>query len=109
MAALIPIGIAANDFDTVLAGYLVDCYGERANSAFASVTWMRAGLSVAVSLGTDGLWRALGGNGAASVVAGLGVVVAVAAGLLWWFGARFRRKSRFARGVDVGVGEGGED
>lgn len=101
MAALIPIGIASNDFDAVIAGYLVDCYGDYANSAFAAVTWTRAIVSIIFSLVTDPMYRALGNNVASTICAAGAVVVCGGAIGLWKYGSKFRERSAFARQGDT--------
>lgn len=100
MAALIPIGIAANDFDSVIAGYLVDCYSDYANSAFAAVTWTRAVISIIFSLVTDPMYRGLDNNVASTLVATGAIVVCGGAVGLWKYGNRFRERSAFARQSD---------
>lgn len=106
MAALIPIGIAANDFDTVIASYIVDVYGSYSASAFASVTWTRAVMSVVFSLVTEELFGELGNNGAASLCAAGAVVVCVGVGALVRYGESFRERSTFAARFG-GEGDGG--
>lgn len=96
MAALVPVGLAANDFDSVIAGYLVDVYGSYAASAFASVTWARATASLVFTLATDAMFRGLDANVASSVLGGGALFVCVGAIGLWCLGPWLRRRSKFA-------------
>jgi uncharacterized membrane protein len=107
--ALIPLGYATNEFDTVLAGYLADSYTAYVASAFTSLAFLRAFLSAAFPLFTEQLFGGLGNNFAGSILAGIATLFCIVPVLLVKYGKELRGRSRFAResmGGGSGEGEG---
>jgi hypothetical protein len=93
--ALVPLGYATNEFDTVLGGYLADSYPNYAASAFTSLALLRSLLSAASPLFTDQLFIGLGNNLAGSVLAGLATLFCVVPIIFIKYGEILRMKSRF--------------
>lgn len=93
--ALVPLGYATNEFDTVLGGYLADSYPNYAASAFTSLSLLRALLSAAFPLFTDQLFIGLGNNLAGSVLAGLATLFCAVPVIFVKYGETLRMKSRF--------------
>ncbi|KAH0030845.1 MFS general substrate transporter, partial [Aureobasidium melanogenum] len=96
MPALIVVGFAASEFDYVLSGYLTDTYGSWAASANATLAIMRALLSGALPLFGTAMFKNVGNNGAASILAGIATAYCFVAFCFWKFGKRIRGHSRFA-------------
>jgi hypothetical protein len=96
MPALIVVGFAASEFDYVLSGYLTDTYGSWAASANAPLAIMRALLSGALPLFGTAMFRNIGNNGAASILAGIATAYCLVAFCFWKFGKRIREHSKFA-------------
>ncbi|KAG9512721.1 MFS general substrate transporter, partial [Aureobasidium melanogenum] len=96
MPALIVVGFAASEFDYVLSGYLTDTYGSWAASANAPLAIMRALLSGALPLFGTAMFKNIGNNGAASILAGIATAYCLVAFCFWKFGKRIREHSKFA-------------
>ncbi|PYI00267.1 MFS multidrug transporter [Aspergillus sclerotiicarbonarius CBS 121057] len=96
-AALILIGYAVNEFDSVLAGYLADSYRGYAASGFAAVALLRSSMSAAFPLFATQLFDGLGANVAASVLAAFATLFCVIPPLFGKYGQGIRARSRFAK------------
>ncbi|KAG9800884.1 MFS general substrate transporter, partial [Aureobasidium melanogenum] len=96
MSALLVVGFAASEFDYVLSGYLTDTYGSWAASANAPLAIMRALLSGALPLFGTAMFKNVGNNGAASILAGIATAYCLVAFCFWKFGKRIREHSKFA-------------
>lgn len=96
-AALILIGYAVNEFDSVLAGYLADSYLGYAASGFAAVQLLRSSMSAAFPLFATEMFDALGANVASSILAALATVFCIIPPLFSRHGRRIRGVSKFAK------------
>lgn len=96
MSALIVVGFAASEFDYVLSGYLTDTYGSWAASANAPLQIMRALLSGVLPLFGTAMFKNVGNNGAASILAGIATAYCLVALCFWKYGKRIREHSKFA-------------
>jgi MFS family permease len=96
-AALILIGYAVNEFDSVLAGYLADSYLGYAASGFAAVQLLRSSMSAAFPLFATDMYDALGANVASSILAALATVFCILPPLFSRYGRRIRGLSKFAK------------
>lgn len=94
---LVLIGCALNEFDAVLAGYLADSYLSYAASGFAALSLIRSILSATFPLFAPYMFKGLGANVAASILAAVATVFCVIPPLLTKYGHRIRARSRFAR------------
>lgn len=97
MIGLVPIGLAANDFDTVLADYLVASYGTYAASAFAALAWVRSLVSAAFTLFTNIMYEDLGNNYATTILAAVATIFCISPFLLLRYGKKLRERSPFAK------------
>lgn len=96
-AALVLIGYAVNEFDSVLAGYLADSYQGYAASGFAAVAVLRSSMSAAFPLFATQLFDGLGANVATSILATSATLFCVLPPLFTKHGRRFRARSAFAK------------
>ncbi|KAL5333296.1 major facilitator superfamily domain-containing protein [Aspergillus crustosus] len=96
-SALILVGYAVNEIDAVLAGYLADSYLSYAASGFAALAFLRAILSAIFPLFAPQMFKALGANVAASVLAAVATMFCVVPPVFSRFGPELRRHSQFAR------------
>lgn len=96
MIGLVPIGLAANDFDTVLADYIVTTYGSYAASACAAISWATALLSAIFTVLTPVLYAKLGNNFATTVFAIVASIFCISPFVLLKYGERLRMNSPFA-------------
>lgn len=101
MSALVIVGFAASEFDYVLSGYLTDSYGSWAASANAPLAIMRAVLSGVMPLFGTAMFKNVGNNGAASILAGIATAYCFVAFGFWKFGRRIRERSKFALHEDM--------
>ncbi|GME39699.1 mfs multidrug transporter [Neofusicoccum parvum] len=69
LAALAPVGLAVNDVDAALAGYVADAYAGYAASAFAALSLLRALAAAAFPLFAGAAFERLGANVAGSALA----------------------------------------
>lgn len=97
MLGLVLVGTAANDFDTVLAGYLTDSYMSYAASGFAALAFTRSIVSAGFSLFSRPMFSNLGSNVAVSILAAIATVFCLSPVLLLGYGPQLRAKSPFAR------------
>lgn len=105
VVALIPIGYALNELDTILGGYLVDSYTIYAASAWASSALARTLLCATFPLFAQQMFTNLSSNVAASVLAAISTIFCVAPPLFKRYGLHIRLKSKFAReSVKIGSG-----
>ncbi|OJK04924.1 hypothetical protein ASPACDRAFT_19974 [Aspergillus aculeatus ATCC 16872] len=95
--ALVMIGFALNEFDTVLYGYLSDSYLSYAASGTAAVQFLRAMASGAFPLFTRQMFDGMGANVAVSVLAALATGFCAVPVLFMCYGERIRARSQFAR------------
>ena len=95
--ALVFIGYALNEFDTVLAGYLADSYLSYAASGFATMALLRACSSATFPLFASQMFIGLGANIAVSVLAALATVFCVVPWLFIKYGEQIRARSKFAK------------
>lgn len=96
MIGLVPIGLAANDFDTILADYIVASYGTYSASAYAAMTWFRSIMSAAATVFVTPMYQTLGNNIATSIFAAAATVFCVCPFVLGIWGRRLRERSKFA-------------
>ncbi|KAG5916318.1 hypothetical protein E4U53_004334 [Claviceps sorghi] len=95
--ALVFVGYAVNEFDTVLTGYLADSYLSYAASGFAALSVLRSLLSAVFPMVAPTLIARLGANGACLVLAVLATLFCAVPPLFAVFGKRIRMRSQFAR------------
>ncbi|KAK5101764.1 hypothetical protein LTS08_004223 [Lithohypha guttulata] len=95
--SLVLIGVAANDFDTVLCGYLSDAYTIYASSAFAAVAACRALVAAGFALWTYPMYTNLDPNIATSILAVISTIFAVTPWIFLKYGRQLRERSEFAR------------
>lgn len=78
--------------------YLVDCYQHQAASALAAKTFIRSFWGAAVVLFTDHMYARLGDQWASSLLAFLALACCAIPFLFWTYGARIRKRSKYAFG-----------
>ncbi|OJD36400.1 mfs multidrug transporter [Diplodia corticola] len=96
MAALVPVGFAINDLDSVLCGYMADVYSMYAASAFSALSLLRALCAAAFPLFAEPMFERMGANAAASVLAAIATVFCVSPWVLLRYGPALRQRSAFA-------------
>lgn len=79
--------------------YLTDVYADYAASVIAANTIARSAGSSAAPLFTNQMFGALGIGGGGSLIAGVGMLLAVIPFLFYWYGDRIRQKSKYALAV----------
>ncbi|QDS69421.1 hypothetical protein FKW77_005226 [Venturia effusa] len=97
IAALVPLGFAFNEFDYVLVGYLCDTYTTDAGSANAPMGFIRATLIAVYPLFGPAIFKGLGNNFAASILAAVATLYCLIAFGFWKYGAKLRKRSLWAR------------
>ncbi|KAL9101641.1 MAG: hypothetical protein Q9163_003116 [Psora crenata] len=97
VVALIPVGYALNEMDTILGGYLVDSYTIYAASAWASSALARTLLCATFPLFAQQMFTNLTSNVAASVLAAIATLFCIAPPLFKRYGLQIRLKNKFAR------------
>lgn len=97
MLALIPVGFATNDLDTVLCGYMADTYTIYAASAFSALAFLRSLLAAGFPLFAETMFTKLGSNVAASILAAVATMFCISPIILLKYGKKMREKSTFAR------------
>ncbi|KAG6016575.1 hypothetical protein E4U43_003512 [Claviceps pusilla] len=95
--ALVFVGYAVNEFDTVLAGYLADSYLSYAASGFAALSVLRSLMSAVFPMMATTLFDGLGANGACLTLAVLATLFCAVPPLFTVFGKRIRMRSEFAK------------
>ncbi|KGO43776.1 Major facilitator superfamily domain, general substrate transporter [Penicillium expansum] len=95
--ALVLIGYALNEFDSVLAGYLADSYPSYAASGFAALSLIRSLMSAAFPLFANQMFEGLGANVASSILAALATLFCIVPPLFIKYGKRIRARSKSAR------------
>ena len=80
--------------------YLVDSYQHQAASALAAKTFIRSFWGAAVVLFTEQMYARLGDQWASTLLAFLSLACCAIPFLFWKFGARIRKRSKFAYGGD---------
>ena len=78
--------------------YLVDCYQHQAASALAAKTFIRSFWGAAVVLFTDHMYKRLGDQWASTLLAFLALACCGIPFLFWTYGARIRKRSKYAFG-----------
>lgn len=96
MIGLVPIGLAATDFDTILADYIVASYGTYSASAYAAMTWFRSVLSAAATVFVTPMYQKLGNNVATSIFAAVATIFCLSPFILGRWGRQLRERSKFA-------------
>ncbi|KAI5360412.1 Putative major facilitator superfamily, MFS transporter superfamily [Septoria linicola] len=99
IAALVFVGACVNEFDGVLAGYLVDSYTTYAASANAPLAFLRALLSGSFPLFGRQLYEGLGSNVSGSIVASVATIFVLIALWFWAYGPHIRQRSPIASTV----------
>ncbi|KAG6006700.1 hypothetical protein E4U21_006775 [Claviceps maximensis] len=95
--ALVLVGYAVNEFDTVLAGYLADSYLSYAASGFAALSILRSLMSAVFPMMATTLFAGLGANGACLALSVLATLFCAVPPLFTVYGKRIRMRSEFAR------------
>lgn len=95
--ALVFVGYAINEFDTVLAGYLADSYLSYAASGFAALSIVRSLMSAAFPMVATKMFDGLGANRACLTLAILSTLFCAVPPLFTTYGKRIRTRSEFAR------------
>jgi hypothetical protein len=85
--------------------YLIDTYMMYSASAFAANTIVRSAVGAAFPLFTVQMFTNLGVNWAATLLGLVGLVLAPSPFLFYRFGAKVRRRSRFAPSLDLRIAE----
>ncbi|OAA58448.1 major facilitator superfamily transporter multidrug resistance [Niveomyces insectorum RCEF 264] len=80
--------------------YLVDSYQHQAASALAAKTCLRSFWGAGVVLFTEQMYNRLGDQWASSLLAFISLACCAIPFLFWTFGARIRKRSRYAYGGD---------
>jgi hypothetical protein len=97
MPAVLFVGFAAVEFDTVLSGYLTDVYGSHAASANAPMCFLRALVAGVYPLIGRRMFRKLGSSSASFLLAGIATAFVGVAAVFWKYGPAIRRRSRIAQ------------
>ncbi|KAF8496254.1 MFS polyamine transporter [Russula emetica] len=84
-------------------GYVVDAYLKYAASAFAANTMIRSSVAAAFPLFTTQMFRGMGINWAATLLAGISLLLAVFPFIFYKYGPRIRSGSRFAPCMDLKI------
>ncbi|KAF4998107.1 hypothetical protein FGRMN_3404 [Fusarium graminum] len=79
-----------------IINYLTDTYAQCAASVIASNTVARSAGSAAAPLFTAQMFTALGVGGGGSLIGGVALLLTFIPFIFFWYGARIRRKSRYA-------------
>jgi hypothetical protein len=94
--ALVFVGFALNELDTVLGGYLVDSYTVYASSAWASTAFVRTIFCASFPVFARTMFINLGSNVAASILAAVATIFCVTPFLFNRYGKAIRERSRYA-------------
>lgn len=97
IVGLMPIGFATNEFDNSLTAYLTDTYSSVAGSALAPTSVMRSLLSGIYPLFAARMFRNLGNNNAATILAIVATLYCGVAVAFWKYGRRLREMSPYAQ------------
>ena len=97
--SLVLLGFSANEFVTLLAGYLIDSYTTYATSALVPCGFMRCILSAIFPLFGRQMFIDLGSNVACSVLAGMASIFCVTPYIFAKYGERIRLRSKYARNI----------
>lgn len=87
--------------------YLVDTYQHRAASALAAKTFLRSLWGASVVLFTTQMYDRLGYEWASTLLAGISLLCCAIPFLFWKYGARIRKRSRYAYAGEDDCGKGG--
>ncbi|KLO94531.1 mfs-multidrug-resistance transporter [Fusarium fujikuroi] len=79
-----------------IINYLTDTYAQYAASVIAANTVARSAGSAAAPLFTAQMFTALGVGGGGSLIGGVATLLALIPFVFFWYGARIRRKSKYA-------------
>ncbi|RVD87189.1 uncharacterized protein DFL_001432 [Arthrobotrys flagrans] len=77
--------------------YIIDSYGDHAAIALASVTMVRYLIAGGMALAARPMYEGIGVRGTMGVLGGLAVVLMPGPGLLYVYGHKMRKKSRYAK------------
>jgi hypothetical protein len=95
--ALVLVGYALNEFDTVLLGYIVDSYLTYSASALAAIQFIRAVMAGTFPLFTHQMLDILGANVTMTVLAVVATIFCATPPVFACYGERVRQRSKFAR------------
>ncbi|KAM0563878.1 hypothetical protein ACHAPJ_000084 [Fusarium lateritium] len=79
-----------------IINYLTDTYAQYAASVIAANTVARSAGSAAAPLFTTQMFTALGVGGGGSLIGGVATLLALIPFVFFWYGARIRKKSKYA-------------
>jgi vacuolar-type H+-ATPase subunit I/STV1 len=91
------MGFAINEFDHVLASYLIDTYTSVAGSACAPLGFIRAVLSAVSPVLGSHMFRNMNNNLAATIIAVIATVYLGVAVMFFCYGKRFREASPWVK------------
>ncbi|KAJ1325046.1 Multidrug resistant protein [Microdochium nivale] len=92
----LPVGFGFIFLYNSANNYLVDSYQHQAASALAAKTCIRSLCGAAVVLFTEQMYARLGDQWASTLVAGVALLCCAIPFLFWRYGARIRRRSKYA-------------
>ncbi len=96
----LPVGFGFIFLYNAANNYLVDSYQHQAASALAAKTCLRSFWGASVVLFTNQMYSRLGDQWASSLLAFISLACCLIPFLFWVYGARIRKRSRFAYGGD---------
>ncbi|CAK5271079.1 unnamed protein product [Mycena citricolor] len=97
------IGIGISSVFMGFLSYLVDTYLMNAASAFAANTFLRSLVAAAFPLFVVQMLNGMGVNWAATLLGGVGLLLAPSPFLFYKYGARIRQRSKFAPCLDLKI------
>lgn len=95
IVAGVPIGLGIQLINMQGLNYIVDCYGINANSAVASITFMRSLFASGFPIFAKSMYMYLGVPWAMTLLALFAVILAPVPVLFYYFGSSIRAKSRW--------------
>ncbi|KAJ7249746.1 major facilitator superfamily domain-containing protein [Mycena haematopus] len=101
----IVVGMSISSIFISFLSYLVDTYLMYSASAFAANTFCRSFVAAAFPLFTVQMFNKLGVNWAATLLAGVGLLLAPSPFLFYKYGARIRARSKFAPCMDLKIAQ----
>jgi len=97
------IGMSVSLIFVSLLAYLVDTFLMYSSSAFAANTMIRSAVAAAFPLFTVQMFTKLGVNWASTLLGIIGIILTPSPFLFYKFGARIRKGSTFAPGIDLRI------
>ncbi|KAF8168994.1 major facilitator superfamily domain-containing protein [Mycena galopus ATCC 62051] len=97
------VGVSISSIFISFLSYLVDTYVMYSASAFAANTFCRSLVAAAFPLFTVQMFTKLGVNWAATLLGGVGLLLAPSSFLFYKYGARIRANSKFAPCTDLKI------